>query len=220
MRSESQANESLAETVERLQREIRWIRRLGIAALIVVVVGMVVYHRGRYRSDTAQEFVLADRQGTPRAKLGFFPEGAGLEIYSASGEQRVQLVGGGEEAQLNLYLPVTATRTAAAVNLLQNDAVMATFRAYHASALLDLHPPGDKGDVALSLKRGTAALSLTGAGQGSPKMALDTDATRSCLVLDGAATPTAKGSLCLQSPGLPALELTDLAGKTLQLAPH
>jgi hypothetical protein len=212
MNSETHENQSLAKRLEKLQKEIRWIKRIGIATAAVVAGLILIYHHERYRSVTAQEFVLTDSGGRERAKLALLPEGAGLEIYAASGEPRVQLVGGGEEATLNLSIPVTAGRSAAAVNFLQNDALLATFRANGATALLAMHPRADKGAAALSLKRGSASLTLSGPGEGAPKVSLETDATHACAALDGAAEPSAKGALCLHSPGLPTLELTDLAG--------
>lgn len=212
MDSETTENANLTERLEKLQKEVRWIKRIGIAAAVVVASFLFVYHHERYRRVGAQEFVLTDTLGRERARLALLPEGAGLEIYAASGEPRVQLVGGGEEATLNLSIPVSAARGAAALNFLQNDALMATFRAGPANALLAMHPPADNGTATLSLKRGGASLTLKGPGDGAPQASLETDATHACAALGGTAEPSAKGALCLHSPGLPTLELTDLAG--------
>jgi hypothetical protein len=215
--SENHDNESLNEKIAKLQTAIRWIKGIGIATAAVVAGLILVYRHERYRSVTAQEFVLTDSLGRERAKLALFPEGAGLEIYAASGEPRAQLVGGGEEATLNLYIPVTATRSAAAVNLLQNDALMATFRANPSTALLAMHPSGENGAATLSLRHGAALLTLTGAGEKPPKVSLETNATHACAALDEASQPSAKEALCLHSPDLPAVELTDLAGNRAAL---
>jgi hypothetical protein len=217
MNSETHENESLAKRLEKLQTEIRWIKGIGIAAAAVVAGFILVYRHERYHSVTAQEFVLTDSLDRERAKLAFFPEGAGLEIYAASGEPRVQLVGGGEEATLNLNIPVTAVSGTASVNFFQDEALMATFRANPAAALLDIHPSADNGAATLSLQGGAVSLMLSGAGEGTPKASLETDATHACAALEGAAEPSAKGSLCLHSPGLPTLELTDLAGNRATL---
>jgi hypothetical protein len=194
--------------VEQLQREVLWMKRLGVAAAIVVVVFILVYRHQRYRSVTAQAFILEDSLGRQRAKLAFLPEGPGLEIVAASGESRVQLVGGGEEAVLNLSIPVTAAHSGASINFLQNQAVMATFRAN----LLDLHPSGGSGAATLSLQHGGASLILSGAGEEAPKVSLETNANRACAALNGPSALPAKSTLCLDSPGLPALELIDLVG--------
>lgn len=217
---EAAAIRDLTETVAQLRKQVRWLQRIGIASAVIAVVGFLVYRHQRYRSVRGQEFVLTDEQGTTRAKLALFPEGAGLELFAASGEERVQLVGGGEDAQLNLYLPVTATRTAAAINFFQNTALTATWRANSSSASLELSPPADHDRASLALRRGRASLTFMGTETGSPQATLGIDAGNSCVVLDGTVAPVAKSELCLRSPGLPALELTDLSGKNLKLSPR
>lgn len=212
MNTEPQENASLAAKLQELQNELRWIKRLSIAAAVVLAVVILHYHRLGYRSVIAQEFVLTDTLGHERAKLAFLPEGPGLEIYAASGERRVQLVGGGEDATLNLYVPITATSGAASVNLLHNDTMISTFRTDHGAALLEMHSVSGNGAAVLSLRHHAASLNLTGAGEDVPKVSLESEATHACAALAGAPGSTVGGSLCLHSPGLPTLELVDLAG--------
>ncbi len=213
MDSKTSENDSLAEKLEILQNEVRWIRRIGVAAAVFVVVFLLIYRHHRYRSVTAQEFVLEDSLGRERAKLAFLPNGAGLQIFAASGEPRVELVGGGEEAKLDLLVPVTAESTHASINLLQDRAVMATFRADG----FDLHPAEGSGAATLSLRRGTASLSLVGAGEGAAQVSLETDANRACAASNASPEPSPKNAPCLHSPGLPAIELIDLAGNRTTL---
>lgn len=227
MDAETPANQHLAVTVAHLQNEIRWMKRMAIAAALVVLVAFALYRHQRYRSVSGQEFVLTDASGTTRARLALFPQGAGLELYAASGEKRVQLLGGGEEAKLNLYIPVTATDVSAAVNLFMNDQSTASLSANGSSAMLELHPPAEKTTATLALRHRGAWLTFAGDADDSPKATLGIDAGNSCVVLDGAVfparngvVPPAKGALCMHSPGLPALELHDRAGKNMQLAPR
>lgn len=212
-------NENFAERVKELEKQARWMKAIAIAAVLMIAVSALIYHHQRYRIVTAQEFVLEDSVGRQRARLALFPEGAGLEIYAASGEPRVQLVGGGEAATLNLLIPVTAVSTDASVNFLEEDTVVATFRANASHALLDMRPTDDRGAATLALRRGGASLVLAGGGDGAPKVSLQTDPTRACAAL-GASPPAARSALCLHSPGLPALELVDLAGKSLHITPR
>jgi len=96
MSSDAHENARLAERLEEFQKEIRQIKQIGIAVVAVLVGFILVYRLERYRVVSAQEFVLTDSLGPARAKLAFFPEGPGLEVYAASGEPRVELIGGGD----------------------------------------------------------------------------------------------------------------------------
>jgi hypothetical protein len=200
------------ERFQKLQKEIRWIKRLGIGVSAALAALFLLYRPLTYRQVSAQEFVLTDALGHARARLAFFPDGPGLEIYAASSEPRVHLVGGGEEATLNLYIPVTAEAGAASVNFFRNDTVMSSFRASSATSILEMHSAADGEAAFLSLQGGTASLTLSSAGEGTPKVSLETNENYACARLGGVHEPLAGGSLCLHSPGLPALELTDLAG--------
>jgi len=204
--------ERLAGRLEKLEKQLRWIRRIGYIAAAVLAVLVLSYRLARYRQVTAQEFVLTDSAGRVRAKLASFPEGPGLEVYAASGEPRVQLIGGGEEASLNLYIPATAGQGAASVNLFRDTALMSSFRAEPSTVSLEMHSPHGHGLATLALQHGTTSFTLNGASENAPKISLQTDATHACAALDGMAQRAASGSLCLYSPGLPTLELADLRG--------
>ena len=202
----------LAERLEKLEKQLRWIKRTAYVAAAVLAVLVLSYRLAHYRQVTAQEFVLTDSGGRVRAKLASFPEGPGLEVYAASGEPRVQLIGDGEDASLNLYIPATAGQGAASVNLFRDTTLMSSFRAEPSTVLLEMRSPHGHGIAALALRHGTTSLTLSGAGEDAPKVSLQTDATHACAALDGTVQPSASGSLCLYSPGLPTLELADLRG--------
>jgi hypothetical protein len=219
MNSELNPNHRLVERLEQLERQMRWVKRISVIGLAVLAVFIPGYRLARYRRVTAQEFILTDTSGRARAKLANFPEGPGLEVYAASGERRVQLIGGGEEATLNLFIPQTAGRGAASLNFYRDAALLSSFRADPTTALLEMHSSNGRGDATLALQHGTTSLTLGGGGAESPKVFLQTDATHACAQLagtnqhfGGSAPPSAGGSLCLYSPGLPALELADLRG--------
>ena len=212
MSIEAGEHERLAERLEKLEKQLHWIKRIGYVAAAVLAVLILGYRLARYRQVTAQEFVLTDSAGRIRAKLASFPEGPGIGVYAASGEPRVQLIGGGEEASLNLYIPATAGQGAASVNLFRDTALMSSFRAEPSAVRLEMHSPHGHGLATLALQHGTTSFTLSGAGEESPKVSLQTDSTHACAALDGTAQPSASGSLCLYSPGLPTLELADLRG--------
>jgi len=219
MSAEPDETEKLFERVERLESQIRWIKRISVVAAGVLGVFVLGYRLARYRQVTAQEFILTDASGRTRARLANFPEGPGLEVYAASGERRVQLIGGGEEATLNLYIPETAGKGATAVNFFHGSVLMSSFRAAPGAAYLEMHSSRGNAEAALTLQHGTTSLTLIGSGAEAPKVSLQTDATHACAALAatdqpsaGVAQPAARGSLCMFSPGLPELELADLRG--------
>lgn len=213
--------EALAQNIRSLQKDVRRMKWLmaGLAALWVVLV--VVFWSRRHptlstEQVVAREFVLTDSNGNARARLASFPEGAGLEIYAPSGERRVELLGGGEEASLNLYIPVTATTEQASVNLFHNDVLMSSLATTRAGARLELHSTAAKGTAALSMRGTTASLTLNGAGDNTPKLRLESDETHACATLGGM-TASAGASFCLNSPGLPSLEMADATGNRAAL---
>lgn len=213
MALESQENEGLTQRIQALQKEIRRVKLAGALLLALLLVLWLQRHRTLNAEEVVtRNLVLTDSNGQTRARMAVFPEGAGLEVYAASGERRVQLVGGGEEATLNLYLPVTAVREQAAVNFYHNDVLMSSFESDAAGGRLVLHSPADNGRASLSLHGTTASLTLTGAAEKVPKLQLEADQSHVCTALYGARESSAGASLCLNSPGLPSLELADLTG--------
>src|SRR6266852_6409059 len=89
---------SLSKRVERLERQNRWMKRMGAVAILCAVVLLV---SGQASVDTkktveANEFVLRDTNGVVRAKLGMglvFPlkNGPALVLYDDVDHQRVSV---------------------------------------------------------------------------------------------------------------------------------
>jgi hypothetical protein len=216
MNSETPENEPLARQVHELQQELRRMKQFGIAGVVVIVLLLLLHLHDHRKLSTdeliARSVTLADVNGVVRGRMAVFPEGAGLEIYASSGERRVQLVGRGEGATLNLNIPVTATQDSASVNLLHDNVLLSSFRANPDGAAVELHSKVAKGSAVLSLQGTTASLMLAGADEQVPRVWLSADRNQACTSLTGQGGSPAGSSLCLHSPGLPALELADLSG--------
>lgn len=204
---------TLSKRLRKLERENMWIKRIGIGVAALLTVLVLILHRANHEEVTAEHFILQDSRGRTRAELAFLPEGPGLEIYAASGEPRAQLIGGGEEASLNLYIPVTAAKpSGASVNFFREKTLMSSFRASPAAAALDLHSADGTGGATISIQAGTAAFTVNGAGEEAPLVSIEADANHSCAAVSNAAKASASGSLCVDSPGLPALKIADQGG--------
>jgi hypothetical protein len=214
MNAEARENE-LVQQVHKLQSEIRLLKRWGMVATAALLVLMGVFratdhHRLSTQELVAKDFQLIDSDGRARARVAVFPEGSGIESYAPSGERRVQLVGDGERATLNLYIPVTAEREDASVNLFRENVLLSSWRSGPGGAQLEMHS-GD-GVAILRLQDKSASLMLSGAENGVPKVELNASPSQACTAMTGVANPPARSSLCLHAPGLPSLELADLAG--------
>jgi hypothetical protein len=101
---------SLFERIERLERQNRWIKRMGTVAVLSVAVLLV---SGQAKVDTkkiveANEFVLKDTNGAVRARLGMglvftMKNGPSLVLYDGDGvQQRVWVATSEGQAQINL----------------------------------------------------------------------------------------------------------------------
>ena len=98
---------SLYERVERLEKQNRWMKRMGVVAILPVVVLLV---SGQAKVDTkktveANEFVLKDTNGVVRAKLGMgvallTKNGPGLVLYDEQGQERASVATWGEQAKI------------------------------------------------------------------------------------------------------------------------
>ncbi len=226
MDSGSRENAMLVEKVQQLQREVRRLKQAGVSVatlFVILILGFRILGHRRVSTEqlVTKDLVLTDSMGGARARLTVFPEGSGLDVYAPSGERRARLIGSGEESSLNLYIPVTAEGEAAAVNLFHNNALMSSFRSDPTGARLEMHAATPQGAAVLAVENATASLALNGAGENVPKVLLEADATHSCATLGGMTEPTVGGSLCLHSPGLPSLELGDIAGNRAVLGiPH
>jgi hypothetical protein len=99
---------SLYERVERLERQNRWMKRMGAAAILSAGVLLV---SGQAKVDTkktvdANEFVLKDTNGVVRAKLGMgvvlMTKGPGLVLYDDRAQQMATFATSDEEARIYL----------------------------------------------------------------------------------------------------------------------
>lgn len=217
MNSEMRENEVLTTKIYALEKEIRRLKELGVGAIALLVFLFVLvrvhdYHRFSADQIVARTVTLADGQGQARAKLDIFPEGSGLEIYAPNGEMRAQLVGAGAQANLNLYLPVTAVQEVASVNIFHDNRLQSSLRSDINGASLELHSKVANGSAILGMQGTTASLLLSGADEKVPRLLLSADPNSACTALGGIEKTSAGGSFCLHAPGLPSLELADLVG--------
>jgi len=100
---------SLCERVERLEKQNRWMKRMGVVAMLSAVVLLV---SGQAKVDTkktveANEFVLKDTNGVVRAKLGMglafhLKNGPALILYDDGEQQRVSVAASEGQAQITL----------------------------------------------------------------------------------------------------------------------
>lgn len=214
MNSDARENELLSE-IQKLQGEIRLLKRWGAIAaagllVLILVFRLADHHRVSTQQLVAKDFVLIDSDGRARVRVAVFPEGSGVESYAPSGERRVQLLGDGERAALNLYIPVTADHEDASVNLYRENVVLSSWHSGSSGGQLEMHS-GD-GAAILSLQDKSASLMLSGTENGVPRIELNANSSQACTAMTGGASPPASSSLCLHAPGLPSLELADLEG--------
>jgi hypothetical protein len=217
MNSEAHENELLLRQVQKLEREIRFLKRWAVMAAMALLALIIIFrafdrHRVSTQQLVAKDFVLVDSNGQARVRVAVFPDGSGMESYAANGERRVQLLGRGEEAALNLYIPATAVREAASVNLFRSNVLLSSLRGSVRGTQLEMHSQPANGAAILALGDHSASLMLSGANDAVPKLRLSANANEACTALTGAANASAASSLCLHTPGLPSLELADLEG--------
>lgn len=217
MNSEMRENELLTIRINQLEKQIRRLKEFGIvatAALVLLFAVVRVHDHHDLRADrvTTGTVTLADRQGQTRAKLDIFPEGSGMEIYAPNGELRAQLIGAGAQANLNLFLPVTAVQEAASINIFHDNRVMSSLRSDLNGASLELHSKAANGSAILGMQGTTASLMLSGADQRVPTLLLSADPNSACTALGGVEQNGAGGLFCVHAPGLPSLELADAGG--------
>src|SRR5713226_3514983 len=100
---------SLYERVERLEKQNRWMKRMGVVATLSAVVLLV---SGQAKVDTkktveANEVVLKDTNGVVRAKLGMglvfrLKNGPALVLYDDGEQQRASVATSEGLAQIYL----------------------------------------------------------------------------------------------------------------------
>src|SRR5579859_7400860 len=149
--------------LRKLERENTWIKRAGISIVVVFTLILLVARTRNFDKVDADEFDLKDSSGQLRAKLALLPDGPGLVLYAASGEERVALVGGAEDANLSLYLPVTASSSSTAgVSLFENNELLASLSGGPSAAGLKLHSANGTGVASLMVQPDVAAIILDG----------------------------------------------------------
>src|SRR4051812_26541739 len=95
--------EALALRLDRIERENAYLRWVGTALFvgIVLLVTVVPIGRSAYRSH---KFELKDDQGRIRATLGFARDGSpALEFFDDHGERQVALVAEENDSNLQLH---------------------------------------------------------------------------------------------------------------------
>jgi len=106
--------DALAERLDRLELENRWLKRIGggamIAMLAMIAMGMTA---GRApRRAAAEQFVLNDANGRPRATLGLGRDGApALSMLDPQGQEQVLLRAGNDGSSSLQYFENRSLRT-------------------------------------------------------------------------------------------------------------
>jgi hypothetical protein len=151
---------SLCERVERLERQNRWMNRVGVVAILPVAVLLV---SGQVKVDTkkiveANEFVLKDTNGAIRARLGMglvFPlkDGPGLVLYDDRLTPKAS-VATSAEGQSQIYLGSSSSSIT--------------------SSIMWAGVPGKDGSgVAITGPSGVVRMNLDGAVISGPRISLE-----------------------------------------------
>jgi hypothetical protein len=197
--------------LRKLERENIWIKRAVVVIAVLFAVNLVARSR-TFGRVSAQEFDLKDSNGQLRAKLAILPEGPGLELYAASGEERASLVGAAEDAKLNLYLPVTASAASTAgINLFEGTKLIASLSGGPSSTKLELDSA--KGTVAASLmvRHHLAIMGVQGYPDIGTDLASATTPRATCLKPEAEEKrpPTIGAMMCVDAQGRPTIALND-----------
>lgn len=85
--------DSLSQRLDRLEREIRWWRRLGTVVVSTLVLAFLLGATGQKVADEvrAKLFVLVDVDGKDRAALVVTADGPVLALYDRDGKFRADL---------------------------------------------------------------------------------------------------------------------------------
>lgn len=94
MTLENPEPQSIRERLERLERQNRWFKRAGVAALLLAAAVVVMGQARPSRTVTANKFVLQDRQGRTRAILEDSAGRTTLTFLDTAGRGRMVLAGG------------------------------------------------------------------------------------------------------------------------------
>lgn len=210
--------------LHKLEKQNAWLwAAIAILGIVFFINWMIARPRS-FATVTASEFDLKDSTGAVRGRLAMLPDGPGVELYAPSGEERATLVGGGEDASLNLYIPATASpKAAAAVKLFNGTEQIASLSGSPSSSALKLDSA--TGNVAASL---TATQDFTRLGfeatRENPDSVPSTTSNPGCANRDDAADAEDHKSaplgamICLDSQAGPTIVLSR-EGKALWSAP-
>jgi hypothetical protein len=201
--------------LRKLERENTWMKRAGIGIAVLFALIMLFTRTRNFEKVNAGEFDLKDSSGQIRARLAVLPDGPGLELYAASGEKRVALAGGGERANLSLYLPATASPSStASINLYQDKQLIASMSGGPSSTDLRLHSAKGTGDASLTVASELAAMGLDGNPAEGSGLALEAGGNTSCLKArsDKQENSMSGAAMCVDSEGHPSVELGGLQG--------
>jgi hypothetical protein len=202
--------------LRKLERENTWMKRGLIAIAVLFAINLVVTRPRTFGRVTAREFDLEDSAGRIRARLGSLPEGPGLELYAASGEERASLLGADEDSKLNLYVPVTASpASTAAVNLYHGGKLIGSLSGGPSSTQLRIDSAEGTVAASLTVKRHLAIMGLEGHGGTETESVSEAKPDTTCLRPEGENDKTAAMGtmICLDSQGRPTIALNDRAGE-------
>jgi len=169
--------------MEKLERQNRFLRRLGFAALVLILVAVVSGQAERASREVAAEaFQLLDADGKKRGELVMAEDGPLLRLLDAEGQPRATL-SGGKQTALVLYDAEGQARVSTAA--MEQESGLSIFdgegrpQAKVAVAggrpALDLFEDG-KRRVAVGVARGDAAAALLSeAGQPQAMMSVGRD---------------------------------------------
>jgi hypothetical protein len=198
--------------LRRLERENTWIKGAVVAIAVLFAINLLVTRPRTFGRLSAQEFDLKDSNGQLRAKLAMLPEGPGLELYAASGEERASLVGAAEDAELNLYLPVTASAASmAGVNLFEGTKPIASLSGGPSSTKLRLDSVEGTVGASLTVGRHLALLGLEGYPDKDTDLGSATTPRAACLKPEAEQKrpPTIGVMMCVDAQGRPTIALDD-----------
>lgn len=148
---------SLAERLDRLELENRWLKRLGGLA-IVVMLAMTALGMNAHRTPrraTAEKFVLNDAHGRPRATLGLGSDGApALSLLDPQGNEQVLLRAANDGSSSLQYFENRSLRTAVS-NITEIGASVKLFnRSPRSAAEMFMSEDGSSGIVFHRERRG------------------------------------------------------------------
>ena len=96
--------ETLAQRLDKVERENRWLKQAGVVALALIAALVLMGHVVGEKVIEAERFVLIDSSGDTRAVLAVPEGGSGLYLYDKKGKMRAGLVGGvADETGLSFY---------------------------------------------------------------------------------------------------------------------